>query len=70
MVRTECLQAEERISLCETIDRVLNKGVVLSGDVIISVADVDLIYLGLNVVLTSVEKARSIGQLPRVGNIQ
>ncbi len=62
MARTECLRAEEHISLCEAIDRVLNKGVVLSGDVIISVADVDLIYLGLNVVLTSVEKARSMSQ--------
>ncbi len=67
MVSTECLQAEEHVSLCEAIDRVLNKGVVLTGDVIISVADVDLIYLGLNVVLTSVAKARSMSQLPRVG---
>lgn len=49
---------EERISLCETLDRVLNKGVVITGEVVISVADIDLIYLGLNVLLTSVETAR------------
>jgi len=48
---------EESVSLCETLDRVLNKGVVVAGEVIISVADVDLIYLGLQLVLTSVETA-------------
>jgi hypothetical protein len=46
---------ERRISLCETLDRVLNKGVVLAGEVIISVADVELIYLNLRVLLTSAE---------------
>ena len=48
---------EERISLVETLDRVLNKGVVIGGEVVISVADVDLIYLGVKAVLTSVETA-------------
>ncbi|WP_224249731.1 gas vesicle protein [Hyalangium gracile] len=48
----------QRVSLCETLDRVLNKGVVIAGDVLISIADVDLIYLGLNVVVTSVETMR------------
>ena len=43
---------------CEVLDRVLNKGVVVAGEVTISVADVDLLYLGLNLVLTSVETAR------------
>ena len=43
------------ISLCETLDRVLNKGVVVVGEAIVSVANVDLLYLGLNVMLTSVE---------------
>lgn len=47
----------DRMSLCEVLDRVLNKGVVVVGEVVISVADVDLIYLGLNLTLTSVETA-------------
>jgi hypothetical protein len=51
---------EEHISLCETLDRVLNKGVVIVGEVVISVADVDLIYLGLQLVLTSVETANRL----------
>ena len=49
------------ISLCETLDRVLNKGVVVAGEVVISVADIDLIYLGLKLMLTSVETARNSG---------
>jgi hypothetical protein len=43
------------VSLLEVLDRVLNKGVVISGDLTISVADVDLIFLGLRVILSSVE---------------
>jgi hypothetical protein len=52
------LNDNEHVSLCEVLDRVLNKGAVIVGDVMISVADVDLIYLGLQVILTSVETAR------------
>ena len=52
--------AEEHISLCETLDRILNKGVLIAGEVVISVADVDLIYLGLQLVLTSVETAQGL----------
>jgi hypothetical protein len=47
-----------RVALCEALDRVLNKGVVLAGEVTISVAGVDLVYLGLQLTLMSVETAR------------
>jgi hypothetical protein len=46
------------ISLLELADRLLNRGVVLTGEATLSVAGVDLIYLGLNVVLTAVENLR------------
>ena len=42
-------------TLLELVDRLLNKGVVLTGEATISVAGVDLIYLGLTVVLAAVE---------------
>ena len=48
----------ENVSLCEALDRVLNKGAVVVGELTISVANVDLIYLGLQVILSSVETAR------------
>jgi hypothetical protein len=52
------LEESERVSVCEVLDRVLNKGVVVAGEVTISVAGVDLLYLGLQLVLTSIETAR------------
>lgn len=45
---------QEQITLLELVDRVLNKGVVLTGDITLSVADVDLVYVGLRVLLASV----------------
>ena len=48
----------EHVTLCETLDRILNKGAVVTGDLTISVADIDLIYLGLRLILTSIETAR------------
>ena len=53
--------AEDRLSLLELLDRVLDKGVVLSGDITLSVADVDLVYVGLRVLLSSVESAQRRG---------
>ena len=49
---------QEKITLLELLDRVLDKGVVLSGDITLSVADVDLVYVGLRLLLSSVEAAR------------
>ena len=54
------LDETEQVSLCEVLDRVLNKGAVVVGEVTISVANIDLIYLGLNVMLASVETARKV----------
>ena len=45
----------QEASVLELVDRLLHKGVVLIGEATISVAGVDLIYLGLNVVLAAVE---------------
>ena len=45
----------KNVTLLEVLDRILNKGVVISGDIVISVADIDLVYLGLKLLLSSVE---------------
>lgn len=50
-----------QITLLETLDRVLNKGVVIMGDVTLSVANVDLIFLSLQLILSSVETAKKLG---------
>jgi len=52
---------KEHVSLCEALDRILNKGAVIVGEVMISVADVDLIYLSLQLIVSSVETAMDKG---------
>ena len=45
---------QQQVTLLDLVDRVLNRGVVLTGDIMLSVADVDLVYVGLRVLLSSV----------------
>ena len=52
--------AESELSLLETLDHVLNRGLVIAGEITIAVADVDLIFLGLNVLVSSVETANEV----------
>jgi hypothetical protein len=57
---------DEELSLLETLDHVLDRGLVIAGEVTIAVADVDLIYLGLNLLLGSVETVdRVLGERER-----
>jgi hypothetical protein len=53
---------EQQITLLELVDRVLNKGVVLSGDITLSVAGVDLVYVGLRVLLASVSTMERLAE--------
>ncbi|MGH7623763.1 MAG: gas vesicle protein [Gemmatimonadaceae bacterium] len=49
------LTGDERLVLGDLLNHVLDKGVVISGDVTISVADIDLIRVGLNLFITSIQ---------------
>ena len=59
------LLGDERsqVSLCELLDRVLYKGVVVRGEVVLSLVDIDLVYLGLQLVLCSTDTAARAGLL-------
>ena len=54
MSMSEQQTLKHQVTLLELVDRVLNRGVVVSGDITLSVADVDLVYVGLRVLLSSV----------------
>jgi hypothetical protein len=43
------------LALLETLDHLLDRGVVIAGEAIVSIGDVDLLYLGLNIVLANVD---------------
>lgn len=45
----------ERLALVDAVDHLLNRGVVLVGQTTLSLAGVDLVYLGLNLLVSSVE---------------
>jgi len=55
-MRSAAAEAKD-VTMLEILDRILDRGVVLAGDLTISVADVDLIFIGLKVLLSSVERA-------------
>ena len=50
----------DNVTLLDLLDRLLDTGVVIKGDIAISVADVDLIIVELNVLLASVSKMISL----------
>jgi len=60
---SQLVAREKQVALLDLVDRLLDKGVILWGDITISVADVDLIYLGLKVMLTSVETMNQMRQV-------
>ena len=50
----------ERVALFDVLDKVVEKGVVINGDMVLRIADVDLVFLGLRLILTSVAKAEEL----------
>lgn len=57
--------ASDEPSLLDILDHVLNQGVIVRGNLVISLAGVDLVYVGLDLILTSVETAlRNMGIEP------
>lgn len=53
---TNLLVASADESLLDVVDNLLNRGVVLHGDVVLGLADVDLIYLRLSVLLCAADR--------------
>jgi hypothetical protein len=60
--------AERDVALVDLVDRLLGGGVVIAGDITLSVADVDLVYVGLRALVTSVATAEEKGMLPQMGD--
>ena len=55
-------EEQKDISLLELLDRLLDKGIVIHGDVMLSIADIDLIYLGIRLVIGSVDTITGDGK--------
>jgi hypothetical protein len=50
------------ITLVETLDHLLDRGVVIAGEATISIGNVDLLYLGLNIVLANMDAMKRTGR--------
>ena len=50
--------ADHQLHLVELVNRVLDRGAVVTGEITISVAGVDLLFLGLQLVIAATETAR------------
>jgi gas vesicle structural protein len=53
---------ELEITLVETLDHLLDRGVVIAGEATISIGNVDLLYLGLNIVLANMDAMKRSGR--------
>jgi Gas vesicle protein len=52
---------QREVALVDLVDRLLAGGVVIGGDLTLSIADVDLVYVGLRALITSVGTADEMG---------
>lgn len=54
------LYKSKKVSLVDVLDRVLDKGAVVDGELTIRIADIDLIFIGLRLLVTSVSRAEKL----------
>ncbi|HKP90178.1 MAG TPA: gas vesicle protein [Thermoleophilaceae bacterium] len=59
--------AEREVALIDVLDRLLGGGVVIAGDITLAVADVDLVYVSLRALVSSVATAEEKRILPQMG---
>ncbi|MEQ8548947.1 MAG: gas vesicle protein [Cyclobacteriaceae bacterium] len=49
---------DDKVMLSTVLDKLLHTGVTINGDLILGIADMDLMYCGIRVLLTSVDTLR------------
>ena len=51
----------QQLTIVDLVDRILDKGVVITGDITVSIVGVDLLSLKINLVIASLETAKRYG---------
>lgn len=54
-------RSQSRDSLVDVLDRVLDKGVVIAGDIAINLMDIELLTIKVRLLIASVDKAKEMG---------
>jgi hypothetical protein len=61
MATPKMMHATEATNLADILERVLDKGIVIAGDIKIQLADVDLLNIKIRLLVASVDKAMEMG---------
>jgi ABC-type phosphate transport system auxiliary subunit len=61
MPRSSVGSALDTTNLADILERVLDKGIVIAGDIKIQIADVDLLTIKIRLLIASVDKALEMG---------
>jgi hypothetical protein len=61
MAEQKMMHATEATNLADILERVLDKGIVIAGDIRIQIADIDLLNIKIRLLICSVDKALEMG---------
>jgi hypothetical protein len=61
MTTQKMMHATEATNLADILERVLDKGIVIAGDIKIQIADIDLLTIKIRLLVASVDKALEMG---------
>ena len=65
----ERLYRSKKVTLIDALDRVIDKGAYVDGEIVLRVADVDLVFIGLRLIVTSVANAERLRNEGRMGKL-
>ncbi|MDP2939951.1 MAG: gas vesicle protein GvpJ [Candidatus Omnitrophota bacterium] len=61
MAEQKMMHANDATNLADILERVLDKGIVIAGDIRIQLADIDLLNIKIRLLVASVDKAMQMG---------
>ncbi|MFH0774976.1 MAG: gas vesicle protein [bacterium] len=61
MAGQKMMHATEATNLADILERVLDKGIVIAGDIQVKIADVELLTIKIRLIVASVDKAMEMG---------
>jgi hypothetical protein len=61
MTQQQMMHATNATNLADILERVLDKGIVIAGDIKIQIADIDLLTIKIRLLVASVDKAMEMG---------
>ena len=61
MAEQQMMHATQATNLADILERVLDKGIVIAGDIQIRIADIELITIKIRLLVASVDKAMAMG---------